>query len=58
MPCGVPQVGRVDHDRFRYGFRCREPLHHAQEDTLLAPPLPAIVERLVRPIVLRRITSA
>jgi hypothetical protein len=34
------QVGRVDHDRFRYGFRCREPLHHAQEDTPLAPPLP------------------
>ena len=28
------EVGRADHNRFRCGFRCRKPLHHAQKTPL------------------------
>lgn len=52
------QVCRVDHDRLRIGTLGGQPFHHAQEDTHLTPPLPSVVQRLVRAIVLRRITPA
>src|SRR3546814_1261846 len=54
--CALPIVGRVDHDRLAFGsLRCRQAFHHADEDAFVAPPLPAIVERLCRAIFSRRI---
>src|SRR3546814_6179142 len=45
------EIGRVDHDRLAFGsLRCRQAFHHADEDAFVAPPLPAIVERLCRAI--------
>jgi hypothetical protein len=53
------QIGRVDHDRLApRGLRRRQTFHHPKENTLVAPPLPAVVQRLVRPIVLRRAPPA
>lgn len=50
------EIGRVDHDRLAFGsLRRRQPFHHADEDAFVAPPLPAIIERLRRPILPRRI---
>src|SRR3546814_1300977 len=50
------EIGRVDHDRLAFGsLRCRQAFHHADEDAFVAPPLPAIVERLCRAIFSRRI---
>lgn len=53
-PCGGPSNracpgegrGRVDHDRLALGrLRCRQALHHADEDAFVAPLLPAIIKR-------------
>src|SRR5690606_15211623 len=49
------QVGRVDHHRLRGGSLRGQTVHHPSEDTLVTPPLPAIVEGLGRAIFLRRI---
>src|SRR3546814_4296195 len=50
------KIGRVDHDRLALGsLRCRQAFHHADEDAFVAPPLPAIVERLRRAVFPRRI---
>lgn len=50
------QIGRVDHDRLAlWPLRCRQALHHADEDAFVAPPLPAIIKRLCRAILPRRI---
>src|SRR3546814_7577100 len=51
------KIGRVDHDRLALGsLRCRQAFHHADEDAFVAPPLPAIVERLRRAVFPRRIS--
>src|SRR3546814_7740341 len=51
------EIGRVDHDRLALGsLRCRQDLHHADEDAFVAPPLPAIVECLRRAMFTRRIS--
>lgn len=49
------QVGRVDHHDPLLAAFGRQPLHHPGKDPHVAPPLPAIVEGLVRPILLGRI---
>src|SRR3546814_11342772 len=50
------QIGRVDHDRLAlWRLRCGQALHHADEDAFVAPPLPAIIKRLRRAILPRRI---
>src|SRR3546814_1295347 len=47
----------VDHDRLAlWRLRCGQALHHADEDAFVAPPLPAIIKRLRRAILPRRIT--
>ncbi len=46
------QVSRVDHHCLRNGRLRRQAVHHPGEDALLAPSLPAIVERLRRAILL------
>src|SRR3546814_1283512 len=50
------EIGGIDHDRLAVGSlgRCQT-LHHPNEDALVAPPLPAVVERLCRAILPRRI---
>lgn len=52
------QISRVDHHRPALGARRGQPLHHPSEDPHLTPPLPAVIERLVRLIILRRIPPA
>jgi hypothetical protein len=42
------EIGRVDHHDAPFGVATRQAHHHPEEDARLAPPLPAIVERLVR----------
>lgn len=50
------EVGRVDHDRLAIrSLRRRQTFHHADEDAFVAPPLPAIIERLCRAIFPRRV---
>lgn len=43
-------VGCVDHLRTTRGLPTGQVLHHPDEDTRVAPFLPAIVEGLVRPV--------
>jgi len=50
------QIGRVDHDRLPIRGLGSQPLEDPGEHTHLAPPLPAVVERLGRPLPGRRIT--
>jgi hypothetical protein len=52
---GCLQIGRVNHDGLRIDAYGRQPFHHVEESAHLALALPAIVERPVRPILLRRI---
>ena len=52
------EVRRVDHDRILFAMLGSQICHHLGEDTLVAPPLPAIIQRLVRAIGRRRITPA
>jgi len=59
MPCGARwlcrpsgQIGRVDHDRFTLSTG-RKTFHHPGEHASISPSLPAIVKRLVEPIVPR-----
>jgi hypothetical protein len=49
------EIGRVDHHRLRNGGFAGQPIHHPGEDPFVTPPLPAVVEGLVRAIFLRRI---
>ena len=49
------EVGRVDHDGLRAGACGSQPLHHLEENTLLSPALPPVVQRLMRAVILRRI---
>ena len=49
------QIGRVDHDRLVFGALGGEAHHDPGEDPVLAPALPAVVERLGGPVVLRRV---
>jgi hypothetical protein len=44
------EIGRVDHDRLALGALCRKAIHHRREDTLVAPSLQAVIERLCRTI--------
>jgi hypothetical protein len=44
------EIGRVDHDRLALGALGRKAIHHRHEDTLVAPSLPAVVERVCRTI--------
>ena len=53
------QIGRVDHYRLAFASLGRDQtFHHPQKDALVTPPLPPIVERLVRSIDLRCIAPA
>jgi hypothetical protein len=47
MSCGVPSIGRVDHDGLRIGTLRRQPLHHTAGNIYFAPALSGIVERPV-----------
>lgn len=49
------EIGCVDHDGFGLGFLGGEAFHHPSEYPHRAPPLPAVVQCLVRPVFLRRI---
>jgi hypothetical protein len=49
-------MGYVDHHRLRNSRFCRHTFHHPGKDTLVAPPLPSVVERLRRAILPGRIT--
>jgi len=49
------QVGRINHDGPGLGGLRSQPLEDPGEDAEFAPSLPAIVERLRRPILRRRI---
>ena len=50
------EVGRVDHHGLLFAELGGKACHHPREDTFLAPALPTAVKRLMRAIVLRRIT--
>lgn len=52
------QVGGVDHHRLLLAVPGSQSGHHPREDALVAPALPAVVERLVRPVFLRRVSPA
>ena len=52
------QVGGVDHHGLPLAVLGSQARHHRREDAFLAPALPAVVERLVRALGLRRITPA
>src|SRR3546814_17192274 len=57
LPAVSLPLGLVDHDRLAlWRLRCGQALHHAAEDAFVAPPLPAIIKRLRRAILPRRIT--
>lgn len=49
------QMGRIDHQRVGATTLIRQSEEHLCEDAFLAPPLPATVKCLVRPVFLRRI---
>jgi len=49
------EIGRIDHDGLAGGTPARQAIDHRDEDALVAPPLPAVVERLCRAIRPRRI---
>jgi hypothetical protein len=49
------EIGRVDHHRLRNGSFGSQTIHHPGEDSLVAPPLPPVVEGLRRAIFFRRI---
>jgi hypothetical protein len=44
------QVGRIDRDRLGLGVCSSQVFHYAQKHVPLAPPFPAVVQRLVRSI--------
>jgi len=50
------EIGRVDHQRLLLAVFGGQPGHHLSEDTLVAPPLPAIVKPLVGAILFRCIS--
>lgn len=50
------QIGGVDHRSFLLAVLGSQPRHHLRENAFVAPMLPAVVERLVGAIVLRRIS--
>jgi hypothetical protein len=52
------EIGRVNHHRLRDGGLGGKPSHQPCENTLVAPPLPTVVEGLRRAIILRRIAPA
>ena len=47
------EIGRVDHHRLGNGGFGSKTIHHPSEDTLIAPPLPSIVEGLRRAVFFR-----
>ena len=49
------EIGRIDHDRLAFSPLGRQAIHHQGEHALVAPPLPAVIERLCRTIFPRRI---
>lgn len=49
------EIGSVDHDRLGRGARSGQSFHHPQKHAPLAPPLPPVVEGLVRSVLLGRI---
>ena len=52
------QMGRIDHQRVGVATLIRKSEEHFCEDAFLAPPLPATVKRLVRPVFLRRVAPS
>src|SRR3546814_8943110 len=57
LPAVSLPLGLVHHDPLAlWRLRCGHSLHHAAEDAFVAPPLPAIIKRLRRAILPRRIT--
>ncbi len=44
------EVGRVDHDGAAFALPTGQAFHHPDEDTRVAPSLPAVVEGLVWPV--------
>lgn len=52
------QIGRVDHDRLVFGALGGQAHHDPGEDPVLAPALPAVVERLGGSVVLWRVTPS
>lgn len=52
------EIGRGDHHGATFGLNGGQALHHPDEDARLAPPLPAIVQRLVQSIDRRLIAPA
>ncbi len=51
------QIGGVDHHGFLFVMISGQTCHHPGEDALVAPSLPAVVERLVRAVSIWRIPS-
>ena len=52
------EVCRVDHDGLVFAVPGRQTDHHLGEDALIAPPLPMVVQRLVRAIGGRCVTPS
>ena len=52
------EVGRVDGDRLVVECLSRQARHDPRKNTHIAPPLSAVVERLVWPTFSRRVTPA
>jgi hypothetical protein len=52
------EVGRIDRDGLIVGCFCRQPHHDPCKHPHIAPPLPAIVEGLVRTILTRCVAPA
>lgn len=52
------QMGRIDHQCVGAATLIRQSEEHFCEDALLAPPLPAAVKCLVRPVFQRRIAPS
>ncbi len=49
------KIGRVDHHGLALGTDGSQHFHHPSENPNIAPPLLSIVQRLVAPVLLRRI---
>ena len=52
------EVGRIDGDRPVIGGFRRQTRHDPREHAHIAPPLPAVIERLVRTVLARRVSPA
>ena len=50
------EISGVDHDRRLFAVVSGQTDHHLRKDAFVAPPLPTVVERLMRAIFLGRIS--